>query len=275
MEALEHLEGVLLDIDGVLTTSWRALPGAIDAVAWLRSSGLPFRLLTNTTTHTRSDLARTLREAGIDVDPEEIVTAVIGTATYLRERHPAASVFLLSDGDATADLEGIRIVERARAGGRLDSGAPQRSSDGDVVVIGGACDAFEYGNLNHAFRLVMGGAALVGMHRNLYWRTADGLSLDGGAYIAALEEATGVAATICGKPSAEFFGAALDTLGVSADRAVMVGDDVVNDVLGAQRAGLRGVLVRTGKFQPSDLERGEPDRTIDSIADLPRLTEAS
>jgi HAD superfamily hydrolase (TIGR01458 family) len=132
-----------------------------------------------------------------------------------------------------------------------------------------------YGNLNHAFRLVMDGAALVGMHRNLYWRTADGLALDGGAYLAALEEATGTAATICGKPSARFFAAALDALGVAADRAIMVGDDIVNDVVGAQRAGVPGVLVRTGKFLPGDLDKGRPDRTIDSIADLPRLLGAS
>jgi ribonucleotide monophosphatase NagD (HAD superfamily) len=107
------------------------------------------------------------------------------------------------------------------------------------------------------------------MHRNLYWRTNEGWELDGGAYVAGLEEAAGVEATICGKPSRKYFEAALAMLGVGAARAAMVGDDILNDVVAARAAGLTGVLVRTGKFQPSDLEKGEPDAVLDSIADLP------
>jgi ribonucleotide monophosphatase NagD (HAD superfamily) len=109
------------------------------------------------------------------------------------------------------------------------------------------------------------------MHRNLYWRTAEGLQLDGGAFVAALEAASGVAPVVCGKPSPAYFDAALGSMGVRAGRAAMVGDDVVNDVLGAQSAGLTGVLVRTGKFRPGDLERGSPDELVDSIADVPAL----
>jgi HAD superfamily hydrolase (TIGR01458 family) len=143
----------------------------------------------------------------------------------------------------------------------------------DIVVIGGACDDFSYANINRVFRMLAGGAELVGMHRNLYWRTSDGLELDGGAYIAGLEEAAGVRATICGKPSPAFFQAALDPLGVPANRAAMVGDDVVNDVLGAQAVGIAGVLVRTGKYSADDAHKGDPHQVIDSIGDLPALLE--
>jgi HAD superfamily hydrolase (TIGR01458 family) len=139
------------------------------------------------------------------------------------------------------------------------------------VVLGGASDDFSYANINRIFRLVMDGAALVGMHRNLYWRTADGLQLDGGAYLAGLEAAAGVTATVCGKPSPAFFESALALLGLPADRVAMVGDDIVNDVLGSQACGLTGVLVRTGKFMDADLEKGTPDHVVDSIADLPGL----
>ena len=119
----------------------------------------------------------------------------------------------------------------------------------------------------------MDGAALVGMHRNMFWRTSDGLELDGGAYIAGLEEATGVRATICGKPAPAYFEAALELLGVPAPRAAMVGDDVANDVLAAQAVGMTGVLVRTGKFREADLQRddGTPDHVIDSFAELPAI----
>jgi HAD superfamily hydrolase (TIGR01458 family) len=250
------IDGVLLDIDGVLAVSWHALPGAIDTIEWLRRQGMPFRLITNTTTHTRCDLAETLRSAGIDVEPSEIVTAVVATASYLRSRHPGARVYVLSDGDAREDLDGVRLVERI--------------DDAEVVVLGGACDDFTYVAMNGIFGKLMDGADLVGMHRNLYWRTSEGWQLDGGAYVAGLEEATGRTAAICGKPAAAYFEEALRMLGMPADRAAMVGDDVDNDVLGAQAAGLTGVLVRTGKFRPEDLERadGRPDHVLGSIADL-------
>jgi HAD superfamily hydrolase (TIGR01458 family) len=252
---MEGVDGVLLDIDGVLTVSWRALPGAVETVNWLRSRRAPFRLLTNTTTHTCEDLAGKLRGAGIAVEPTEIITAVVGTATYLRTHRAGSRVFLLTDGDARDDMHGIRFVE----------------DEPDIVVIGGACDDFSYGNLNRVFRMLAGGAELVGMHRNLYWRTIDGLTLDGGAYIAGLEQAASVTATICGKPAPAFFEAALEDLGVPANRAAMVGDDVVNDVLGAQAVGITGVLVRTGKYSAEDARRGDPHHVIDSVADLPKL----
>jgi HAD superfamily hydrolase (TIGR01458 family) len=252
--------GVLLDIDGVLAVSWDPIPGAVDALGWLRARGTPFRLITNTTTHTREDLAATLRSAGFEVDTSEIVTAVVATAAYLRANHPGARVLVISDGDALGDLEDVDVV-----------GVDDRA---DVVVIGGASDVFTYHAMNRAFDVLMGGAALVGMHRNLYWRTTEGLQLDGGAYLAGLEEAAGVRATICGKPSGSYFQAALEPLAVPASRAVMVGDDIVNDVVGAKAAGIRGVLVRTGKFLPADLEKGGPDAVLDSIADLPAWLQA-
>jgi HAD superfamily hydrolase (TIGR01458 family) len=254
---LDQIEGVLLDIDGVLSVSWEPIPGSIEAMARLRREGVPFRLITNTTAHTRVDLAATLVGAGFDVESGEIVTAVVATASYLRAHHPGAKVWLLTDGDSRDDLEGVEVV------------GPEEEPE--VVVLGGACDAFSYAAINQAFQSVMGGAALVGMHRNLYWRTTEGLQLDGGAFLAGIQAATGATAAICGKPAPAYFEAVLGELGLTPDRAAMVGDDIVNDVLGAQALGLTGVLVRTGKFSPSDLERGAPDHVIDALADLPAL----
>jgi HAD superfamily hydrolase (TIGR01458 family) len=250
------IEGLLLDIDGVLAVSWEALPGAVEALKQLRADGVPFRLITNTTTKTRADLAATLRESGFDVSEEEIVTAVVATAEHLRTVHPGAKVVVLSDGDATADLADIDLVD---------------ADEADVIVIGGACDDFTYPTMNRIFRRLMDGAALVGMHRNLFWKTAEGWELDGGAYIAGLEQAADTIATICGKPDKAYFDAALAMLGLEADRAAMVGDDIVNDILGAQAAGLTGILVRTGKYRAGDEHRDEvrPDHVIESFAAVP------
>jgi HAD superfamily hydrolase (TIGR01458 family) len=143
----------------------------------------------------------------------------------------------------------------------------------DVVLLGGAGPEFSYTQMNHALKLLLDGAQLVGMHRNLYWRTADGFSLDTGAYLAALELAAGVEATVLGKPSPDFFRAGLRELGLEASEVAMVGDDVENDVLGAQAAGIRGILVRTGKYRADAVAAasGEPDAVIDSFVDLPKL----
>jgi ribonucleotide monophosphatase NagD (HAD superfamily) len=116
-----------------------------------------------------------------------------------------------------------------------------------------------------------GDASLVAMHRNMFWRTAEGFELDAGAYVTGLEAASGVHAVVCGKPAPAYFEAALSVLGVDADAAAMVGDDVVNDVDGARAAGLTGILVRTGKFRPDDLDRGSPDHVVDSLANVPAL----
>ena len=251
------LSGVLLDVDGVLVISWEALSGARESLEWLRRQGIPFLLATNTTTASRSTLAQKPRDAGLQVEPTEIVTAPVITASYLRSHHPGARCFLLAKGDVAADLEGIEFSDAAA----------------DVVVIAGAEEAFTYENLNRAFRMLSDGAALVAMHRNVSWMTAEGPKLDAGPFVSALEEATGVEATVVGKPSADFFTEAVELLGVPAERVAMVGDDIANDVIAAQAAGLTGVLVRTGKFTEESLERSatRPHHVVDSVSGITSL----
>lgn len=248
---------VLLDIDGVLTVSWRALPGAVESVAKLRSAGYRLRFVTNTTSRPRAVLSEILAEAGFDIVPDEIFTAAVATAQYLRRAHAGARCFLLTSGDLGADLEGIDLV------------GPGESAD--VVVIGGAGIEFGYDSLNHALRLLQKGVPLVAMHRNLYWQTRDGLSLDSGPYILGLEQASGVHATVIGKPARAFYEQTLTELKVSAASTVMIGDDIEADVGGAKRAGIAGVLVRTGKFRETDLAHPAvvPDAVLDSISALP------
>ncbi len=252
---MSDIEGLLLDIDGVLTVSWEPIPGAIEAIDALRRADMPVCLITNTTTHTRIGLASILNDAGFDVSAERIVTAVTATAAYVRRAHPGAAVFVLSDGDARGDMADVRLVAEPTAA--------------DVIVIGGACEGFSYRTMDAVFSRLMDGAVLVGMHRNLYWKTARGWALDAGAYLTGLEAAADVSAVVCGKPSAAYFDAAIQVLGVPAHRAAMVGDDIVNDVEGARAAGLTGILVRTGKYREGDLAKGSPDVVLDSLAEVP------
>jgi len=250
--------GVLLDIDGVLTVSWEALPGAVETIAWLRQQDIDFRLVTNTSSKSRRQIAHLLDEAGMPIDVGHILTAVTGAARYLGEHHPGARCLVVNEGDGAEDLDG---VERAAAG------------EAEVVLLGAAGPSTGYTELDDVFKRAVDGVAVVALHRNTRYQTAQGPALDMGAFIVGLEAAAGVEIPIVGKPSPAFYHAALAELGVEAGDAVMVGDDIGSDVLGAQAAGLTGALVRTGKFRPSDLEGGgdQPDHVIDGIGQLPDL----
>lgn len=263
---MEGIGAALIDIDGVLTVSWKALPGAVEAMERLRAAGLPLLLVTNTTSRTRAAVAGRLAREGFPVGADDILTAPTATAAYLRAHHPEARCLLISSGEVAADLAGVRLVDEAA------EGAAGRSAP-EVIVLGGAGPEFGYPALNRAFRHLQRGARLVAMHRNLYWRTADGFDLDTGAFLPGLEQAAGVTATVTGKPSPAFFDTALAHLGVPASQALMIGDDIESDVLAAQRRGITGVLVKTGKYLPQTHRAadGTPDQVLDSFADLPGL----
>ncbi|MFE1174861.1 HAD-IIA family hydrolase [Streptomyces sp. NPDC058773] len=262
---MKGIGAVLIDIDGVLTVSWKALPGTVAAMERLRAAGIPLLLVTNTTSRTREVVAERLAREGFPVGVDDILTAPAATAAYLRAHHPDARCLLINSGEVRADLAGVELVDEGA--GTAGPEAP------DVVVFGGAGAEFGYTALNTAFRHLQRGARLIAMHRNLYWRTADGLALDTGAFLPGLERAAGVEAVVTGKPAAAFFATALEHLGAAASETLMVGDDIESDVLAAQRCGLTGVLVKTGKYLPEThrAASGTPDRVLDSFAGLPDL----
>jgi HAD superfamily hydrolase (TIGR01458 family) len=249
---------ILLDIDGVLHVSGEAIPGAPEAVRELRADGHRLRFVTNNTTRARARLAEELRAIGVDVDEEEIETTPLASAKLLA----GARVLALTMASVRADLERhVELVDEAA----------------DVVLLGGADEGeetaavFSYGNLNRAFASLRQGARLVCLHKNRWWQTGSGPLLDSGAFVAGLEYAAGVDAEVVGKPSQAYFEAALAALGARPEEAWMVGDDVESDVGGGKAVGMRGVLVRTGKFTEEALAAADPqpDAVVGSLADLP------
>ncbi len=252
---MASFRGVLLDIDGVLHVSMQVVAGAIETLLWLERQGYQVCYVTNTTTSSRATLVQNLRVIGLPLDEKRVVTAPVATANYIRQHYPGKRCWFLTKGDTTRDFADLNLVE----------------SHADIIVIGGAEELLTYENMNHAFRMLMDGAILLATHTNLYWRTSEGLQLDSGPFVHALELATGQRATVLGKPNLAFFEQALLTIGVPPHEAVMVGDDIENDIGGAQRAGLHGVLICTGKHNAQSplLERIHPDAILPSIVDLP------
>jgi len=253
--------GFLLDLDGTLYTGDAAVPGAAEVLSGFRTHAVPFRLVTNTTTRSRRMLVDRLAGYGLAVAPEEIVTATLAGVELIRAgRYGRVAPFV--PAGALEDMEGLAL-----AGGT--SGRPRAAAD--VVVLGDLGERWTFALLQEAFEQLMAGAALVALSRDRYFRQGDRLALDAGPFVAALEYAAGATAAVAGKPSPAFFEAAVRSLGLAAGRPVaMVGDDLWSDVQGAQRAGLQGWLVRTGKFREEALQGSGivPDRILASVADL-------
>jgi HAD superfamily hydrolase (TIGR01458 family) len=224
-------KAVLIDLAGVLHTGDDALPGAVRALDRLRASGLPLRFLTNTTRTPSGILFAKLQRMGFTLAASEIQTAALAARTLVRSR-------------------GLRPLWLIHPDIADEMGASD--PDPNVVVLGDMGTHFTYPILNHAFRLLMQGLPLMAMARNRYFMEPDGLSLDMGAFVAGLEYSAGIKAEITGKPAPAFFNAALAELGIDAVEAVLIGDDLSDDIGGAQAAGIPGILVRTGKYRDGD-----------------------
>jgi HAD superfamily hydrolase (TIGR01458 family) len=257
------VRAILCDLDGVLYVGDDAIPGAASALAALDTQGVGVRFVTNTTRTSTEAVAARLSRMGLPVARERIVSAVTAGGLHLADRGYTRCRLVVAD-DVREDLAAFE------AGGAIDAVLDPRPQ---AVVLGDIGRAWDYDLLNRVFGDVIAGADLVALHKGRYWKEPEGLRLDIGAFVAGIEYATGAAAFVVGKPSPEFFRLALDALGVPPEEALMVGDDVLSDVGGAQAAGIRGVLVRTGKARPEDERREDirPDGVIDSIADLPEL----
>jgi HAD superfamily hydrolase (TIGR01458 family) len=251
------MAAILLDIDGVLMVSGEPIAGAAAAVRQLREDGHRLRFVTNNTTRARATLAEELREIGIDLTDEELQTTAIAAARALAGKR----VLALTMHAVVDDLHGVELV----------------GEDAEAVLIGGADETletnvvFSYTNLARAFHELEAGAELYCLHKNRWWQTRRGPLLDAGAFVAGLEYAADVEATVLGKPSPAYFAAAVEALDAEPELTWMVGDDIESDIAGAQRFGLRTVLVRTGKFRPDTVERGSvmPEGIVSSVAQLP------
>jgi HAD superfamily hydrolase (TIGR01458 family) len=251
------MAAILLDVDGVLHVSGTPIPGAAAAVRRLRDAGHRLRFVTNSTTRSRAQLAEQLRAMGLELSDDELQTTGSVAARTLAGRR----VLALTMPGLLDDLEGLQLV----------------GMNVDAVLIGGADEGeetgriFSYLNLNRAFHELQAGADLYCLHKNKWWQTSDGARLDAGAFVAGLEYAADTEAIVLGKPSTAYFAAALEALDAEPGLTWMVGDDLEGDCLGAQRHGMRTVLVRTGKFRPDEVERAQahPDAIISSIAQLP------
>ncbi len=256
MNEFKQLKGMLLDLDGVLYVGKLPIDGALDAVNCIRNSHIQCRFVTNTSTLSLASLSSKLNALGFNIPADEIISAPQAALRYLQKQGDPVCRLLLAD-DVKQDFEGFR----------------QSDTSAEYIVVGDIGNAWTYNMLNEVFNCLVNGAKLIAIHKNRFWQTEHGLQMDIGGFVEALEYASGCKAMIIGKPSADFFNAALDDMQLKANEVGMIGDDIDSDAGGAQQAGLKGILVRTGKYRQSyaDASSIKPDVVIDSIRDLPGL----
>ncbi len=247
---------MLIDLDGVLYVGERKIAGASETIRRLKSKRIPLRFTTNTTTRSFGELQEKLNAHGIPIERAEIFGVLQAAVAFLKQRGRPTCKFLLTEGP---------LVE-------FDE-FPRDDANPEFVVVGDIGKRWDYNLMNEIFALLIGGAELLALHKGKFWQTAQGLRVDIGAFVAGLEYVTGKEATVLGKPSEALFRLALADMKLAPEEVAMIGDDIESDVGGAQRVGMKGILVRTGKYREDLVARSgvTPDMTIDSIADLPQL----
>ncbi len=249
------MRAFLIDLDGVLYVGKNPVPGAKECLKEMEERGYSYRFVSNSTRRCRDSVAGRLKGLGYDVDADYIFTPPLAAVEHMKKTSKERC-YLLTMGDVHRDFEsaGIALAEK----------------NVDFVVLGDAGQEFTFDRMNKSLRLVLEGAEIMALEMDRYWMEPDGLVLSTGPFVAALEYATGKKARLMGKPSAEFFQMALKDMDTVPEDAAMIGDDIITDVGGAQKLGMKGILVKTGKYREDAAKSSgvTPDLVLNSIADL-------
>jgi phospholysine phosphohistidine inorganic pyrophosphate phosphatase len=251
---------ILLDLDGVLYQNGRPIKGAAQTILWLKKQKIPHLFVTNTSSKPRTAILDKLATFGIKTETKYILTPPIAALGWLKSHFKKPTLTLYLNEASKKDFSGFQLAE-------------SDSDHVDAIIIGDMGRDWSFDQINAAFQQLMHSpsAQLIALGLTRYWQTSNGLQLDVGPFVKALEYATGREAVVCGKPSASFFETAACQLQLNANQLIMIGDDIQGDIGGAQKAGLKALQVRTGKFRVTDLQQGvKPDDIINSIANLPQ-----
>ena len=250
---VNQIKGLLLDLDGVLYVGDKAIDGAAETIQYLRLKHLPLRFCTNTTILSNKSLLEKLGRMGLSIEPHELYGAISAAVSYLRRYGRPRCFFLVTD-DPGQDFAEF----------------PEDDKDPEFIILGDVGKQWDYELMQKVFHLVVRGARMVALHKGRYWETSEGLRMDVGAFVAGLEYVTGQTATLIGKPSRDFFELAVKDMRLRPSEVAMVGDDINSDIGGAQQAGMKAILVETGKYRAELAARAgiTPDLILDSVTAL-------
>ena len=260
-ERIKSIKGILCDIAGTIEFKKKPIEGAIDTINFLRNKGVKIVFLTNTDSRTPAAIYKLLKNYGFTVEPQDIFTPIVAIKEFLKNE-PEKSVYFLT----TTDVK------------EVFSSFKQISSDEqpDIVVMGDFSDDWRVERLDQVFKYVLNGATLIGTQGNRFYLDNGGNPcIDTGAFIRMIGNAAQKPYSILGKPSKEYFHLALSKIGLKPDEVIILGDDIESDIKGGNNAGIRSIMVKTGKGENYSKKKGDiiPFMTIDSIKDLKKMWE--
>ena len=252
-----HDIGILFDLDGVIYQGDSLISGAKESINLLRQNNIPCRFITNTTRMTKKNLVTKLQAMGLTLEVNEVYTTPHAAVEYCKNMEYTTIDLVVPDNEMEEDFIDFDL----------------HAENPQAIVLGDMGNLFTFNLLNTLFKKILNGAAIVAMHKNKYWHSGNGLTLDLGAFVTALEFATEKEAVVIGKPNPHLFQLAVKPWGLSFQSIYMVGDDIGGDIGGANNVGMQSILVKTGKYREESLKRSEitPDFIINSVADLPEL----
>lgn len=266
---LDDVRGFVFDVDGTLLhragATAHVAPGAIEVLERILSSGRSFVLFTNGSHVPPEGFAAGLREVGLPVEDDQMLTPLRSVLYYLDRRHRGASVKLFGTASVKEYMaaQGVRLVEGADA------------EQADVVFVAHV-DEITLDELEHAARAVMAGAKLLTGSYVPAYAGANGPIISRGAMTAAaLAKASSVRPTIVGKPSKAAVAVVSERLGLPTSEVAVIGDDLSMDIGLGRLGGSRTVLVRSGIDGGLDLSRvpegRRPHAVVDGVADVLEL----
>ena len=243
----------LVDLDGVVYVGPDAVPGSVDAIAQSHRLGLRTAFVTNNAGRPASQVADHLRSLGIDVQGEDVVTSAMAAADLLAHRLPA--------GSAIGIVGGVGVTASVEAAG-LRAVAP--SSSEAVAILMGFGPDISWRDLAEASYAVAAGALFVATNTDRTFPTPQGIAPGSGAFVAAVQEASGVTPLIAGKPEPTLYRNAIDRF--QSKNALVIGDRLDTDIAGAVNAGLTSLLVLSGICSPRQAVLASVGQRPDLIA---------
>ena len=254
MKNFSKINGLLIDLEGVLYSDNNLIPGSIEIVKELKKQGLKLRFLTNTTTAPRKIILEKLLNYGFDIEEKEIFTPIIATKNYLRD-NAVKKISLVTNIEIIEEFKEYEITQK----------------DPEAIIMGDIYKNFNWEILDRIFKLVyINNAALIALHQNKYCMREGQVSLDLGPFVRAVEYASNKKSILMGKPEKNFFDLVIKDMEISKDAVLMIGDDIISDIKGAKDFNIKAIQVKTGKFQKEDCSDKftQPDLRIDSIINL-------
>ena len=248
-------QNYLIDMDGVLVSGKKMIPGADKFIETLKRKELKFLVLTNNSIYTQVDLAHRLQTTGVDIQAEQIFTSAMATANFMKSQKEEGRAFVIGEG-------GLYVAVH-------NAGYIMTDDNPDFVVLGETFD-YNFRQVTRAVRLIIDGANFLATNPDPVGPSERGVVPACGAMAALIEKASGFSPFYCGKPSPFMMRSALNYLGVHSENTTMIGDRMDTDIVAGIQSGMDTILVLSGVTTNKQVENFpyRPGKIVKSVAEI-------